>query len=281
MGTEDIPAAVMLVSAAALVALLACAAEARTGYIVGGIDVKIPGTHPWQISLQQRQQGRSGYDHVCGGSIISEYWIVTAAHCLAGSVHSYLVKAGIHDLAQELHKDVQEIRVAKYVLHPEWKESYVEGEGQFPNDIAVIRLASPIKFNKFAQPIKMAKEAFPVGTTCKISGWGYVEGRWGWLDQPNLLQEAKTVLISNSRCKMYWDYEHGMEMIAPNHQCVKSPASACMGDSGGPLVCKLGGENILAGATSWGHPHCTKDKPQMYTRIEYYYEWISKTTRVY
>merc|ERR1719290_295038 len=174
--------AVFLVS---LVLVSAC--HARLGYIVNGKNAK-EGAYPWQASIQQRGS------HICGASIISRNWLLTAAHCKEYPARMYTVVVGAYDLAERYGKPATH-KVADFIQHEKWQESFVRGEGQFPNDIALIRLYTMIEYSSHVQPIDLDTQGFQPGTE----------------------------LIGYSECQSFWP--RGM-INYEKHQCVKSRASA-------------------------------------------------------
>ena len=106
--------------------------------IVNGIQAK-PHSFPWAVSLQYQNA------HDCGGVIIDQWNILTAAHCLdyANDLGNYFVRVGAHDC----YSSGQSMPIAQLILHPEYDES------RSVNDIGIIRLARPITFNNEIQPI--------------------------------------------------------------------------------------------------------------------------------
>merc|ERR1712018_305274 len=113
-----------------LAALVGCALSARLPYIVGGNDVAEAGKYPWQVSLQMFGM------HACGAAIISEQWIVTAAHCVDGGSWRYSVVLGMHDM-KKTQGAPKEYSIAQIYQHPGWDKDSQNG---FPNDIALIKL---------------------------------------------------------------------------------------------------------------------------------------------
>ncbi|KAI0232599.1 Chymotrypsin-like protease CTRL-1 [Lamellibrachia satsuma] len=232
--------------------------------IVGGNSVRKPGTYPWQASLQYR----SGSRHICGASLISNEWLVTAAHCVNGqSSYRMQIVLGMHDRTTRRLGKPMAYRIAKFVKHYSFINS---GRLGFPGDIALIKLSSPVRYNEFVKPIPMAPAGAEfVGSTCYITGWGRLYGS-GPL--PNLLQEAKVDLISTYKCSKMWD-----QRITPKQVCLYDASwkkAACNGDSGGPLICKSGATYQLVGATSWGRSGCAGKYPSVYTRVSAYRTWI-------
>ena len=138
----------------------------------------------------------------------------------------------------------QVIAIEKIIIH-----SSYDKDGQ-DNDIALIKLKDPIKYNDRALPVCLPTQDLSAGTECYISGWGALnEGGSG----PAVLHQAKVPLVNYNTCKnMYRGY--GMD-ITPRMRCAGYTAGgidSCQGDSGGPLVCKVGGRWHLMGVVSWG-----------------------------
>jgi len=239
-------------------------------FIINGQDVDHQGKYPWQISLQFFGS------HICGGSILNEYYVITAAHCVDYTASFYQVAVGLHKQSEKKAEGV----VIHQVKHITRHENYMNGNGNFPNDIAIIELYDEIKFNNYTQPIALETANFDdedagYGTEeCVISGWGYtsVSPRY---TSPDVLQETGTKILSNTECAQMW----GSRYIAKGHVCIMDgESSACMGDSGGPLVCRASADAPfrLVGVTSWGSSRCVLDYPGVYTRVSRYVDWVQE-----
>merc|ERR1712168_1304228 len=121
----------MLLVFAALIAPSLCG---RLPYIVNGKDAE-PGQFPWQASLQMY-----GYYHICGSSLVSETWLVTASHCVGSSPSSYQIVLGAHDKDTYQQGSPQRHEIADIIMHPDYS---IGGSASQAGDIALIRLASP------------------------------------------------------------------------------------------------------------------------------------------
>jgi len=250
-----------------LTALLAPVLSSRLPYIVGGQDVSPVGKWPWQASLQTF--GR----HACGAAIISDTWLVTAAHCVERPAFSYSVVLGMHNLKDSSLGDPKTYDIKRIIQHPFWSSDSQTG---FANDIALIELSSTIEMNEFVQAVKLAErsDSFLGNSDCWITGWG----KTGYLSRiPNVLQEASVDVYSRATCTASFG-----DVINVNHICVgkRFKSGSCSGDSGGPLVCSLNNEYTLAGVTSFGPTTCSTSMPSVYTRISSYRAWIGRNTGV-
>ncbi|GCB78662.1 hypothetical protein scyTo_0020132 [Scyliorhinus torazame] len=231
-----------------------------TGYarIVNGEDA-VPGSWPWQVSMQQR----NGF-HFCGGSLINENWVVTAAHCSVSTRH--VVVIGDYNKCTADGKS-QSISVAKAITHPYWNSNTIN------YDITLVKLSSPVKFNQQVSPVCLAgtNSIISAGKLCVTTGWGLTNSNA--FRTPCILQQTSLPILSNVQCQKYWG-----NMISDVMICAgASGASSCMGDSGGPLVCQEGGAWSLVGIVSWGSGNCSPRNPGVYARVSEFRNWIDQT----
>uniref|UniRef100_A0A3B4UG53 chymotrypsin n=1 Tax=Seriola dumerili TaxID=41447 RepID=A0A3B4UG53_SERDU len=230
-----------------------------SGYnkIVNG-ETAVSGSWPWQVSLQD---GR-GF-HFCGGSLINQYWVVTAAHC---RVSNHRVILGEHD-RQSNGEPIQVKNIA--ITHPYYNSQ------NFNNDITLLRLSSPVQMTSRVSPVCLASSStsIPSGTKCVTTGWGKTDINC-MNTSPRYLQQTSLPLLSPAQCRQYWGYNRITDaMICAG----ASGVSSCQGDSGGPLVCENSGVWSLMGIVSWGTSNCNVRAPAVYARVSYLRRWIDQT----
>ncbi|XP_010783843.1 LOW QUALITY PROTEIN: chymotrypsin-like elastase family member 2B, partial [Notothenia coriiceps] len=139
--------------------------------VIGGNDAK-PNTWRWQASLQYDSYNDGSYYHICGGTIIGSFYIMTAAHCiLSMDASAYRVVVGEYDL-YEYDGSEQFSRVDMIAVHPDWNEDLARG-----NDIALLRLANPVYDNGYVAiaDLPYPDQMLPHGFTCYITGWGLMD----------------------------------------------------------------------------------------------------------
>ncbi|XP_062854218.1 transmembrane protease serine 9-like [Trichomycterus rosablanca] len=238
--------------------------------IVGGQNAS-PGAWPWQVSLHSRS---AGY-HFCGGSLINKDWVLTAAHCFAGS------NVAASDLVVYLGKQTQQgsnlhqisKRVTKVFLHSQYNSATND------NDIALLQLSTSVTFTDYIRPVCLAAQGstFAAGTKCWITGWGDIASNVA-LPNPGVLQEAELPVVGNKLC----DYLLGPGVITSNMVCaglLTGGKDTCQGDSGGPMVTKKNTAWVQAGITSWGIGCADPNSPGVYTRVSQYQTWITNTIK--
>ncbi|KAM4837280.1 plasma kallikrein [Thomomys bottae] len=236
--------------------------------IVGGTNSSL-GEWPWQVSLQVKMTSRS---HVCGGSIISDQWILTAAHCfdLISHMDVWHIYGGLINLS-EITKETPSSQIKELIIH----ENYQVSESG--HDIALIKLQAPLNNTEFQKPICLPSKADTntIYTNCWVTGWGYTKEK----DEiQNTLQKANIPLVTNEECqKRYRDYIITKQMVCAGYK--EGGKDACKGDSGGPLVCKHNGVWQLVGITSWGEGCARKEQPGVYTKVSEYIDWILEKTQ--
>ncbi len=243
---------------------------------------KIVGGQPTQISAVPYQaalifSGTQG-DLNCGGAILDERWVITAAHCIYDFAEqrvqdpsSYQVVVGRSALS-DVNGAVLEIE--RIVMHEAYNPSTEE------NDIALLRLRDAIRFDTLtAAPIRLltraeeAAGALEAGTMATISGWGATEP--DGLQYPDQLQIVEVPIVANSTANAPESYNGIVTdgMLAAG--LPEGGKDSCSGDSGGPLVVTLpDGSLRLAGITSWGVGCAQPGFPGIYARIPYYQDWL-------
>lgn len=200
--------------------------------IVGGGTANL-GEWPWQVELDV------GGSFSCGGSILSERWVLTAAHCVRGeAVASLTLRVGlINRSVPGAH--LQTRGATSYRLHPDG------------HDVALIHLDSPLTFDSYVQPIALDEDVVPVGTKTFVTGWG----RTGpGAPASNLLLEAMLPIVSSIDCNDAGTLPDTVEASMVCAGYLDGEHGGCHGDSGGALVSPGGFSNgwKQVGVVSWG-----------------------------
>ncbi|XP_072262911.1 transmembrane protease serine 11C-like [Pyxicephalus adspersus] len=232
--------------------------------IVGGTDAAL-GTWPWQAGLHLNG------NHRCGASLISETWLVSAAHCFNSNkdVNSWTIVLGTIKLSFGYGLSVKTI-----IVH----ENYTSGI--YENDIALVELSSPVRFTQYIRPVCLADSQTIVtdNSSCYVTGWGTLTD--GGSLAP-FLQQAELRIISTSVCSNSQIYAY---LIKPSMICagyVEGKIDSCQGDSGGPLVALQSNKRwSLIGIVSFGYGCAIKNKPGVYTRVTYFRSWITKKSGI-
>ncbi|XP_017071834.1 uncharacterized protein LOC108108319 isoform X3 [Drosophila eugracilis] len=226
------------------------------------------GRHPWQATIRTR--GRGGISsHWCGAVVISKRHLLTAAHCLYGNPKgAYFVRVGDHyaNIAENSEVDTF---IENWYTHEKFRKG-----AHMNNDIAVVVLKTPLRFNDYVQPICLPdkKSDLVEGRKCTISGWGSIKS--GVSTPAQVLGSAELPILADNVCKQSNVYGSAMSDGMFCAGSMDESVDACEGDSGGPLVCSDDDGETLYGLISWGQ-HCGyKNRPGVYVRVSHYIDWI-------
>ncbi|XP_031830880.2 uncharacterized protein LOC116426286 [Nomia melanderi] len=234
--------------------------------IVGG-GSSSAGSWPWQVALYKEG------DYQCGGALVNDRWILSAAHCFYHAQDEYWVaRIGATRRGSFPSPYEQVLRLDYISLHPEYIDN------GFINDIAMLRLEKPVIFSDYVRPVCLPETEPKSGTMCTVTGWGqlFEIGRIF----PDTLQEVQLPVISTEECRRKTLFLP-LYRITSGMLCAglkDGGRDACLGDSGGPLVCS-GSDNkyTLHGITSNGYGCARPGRPGVYTKVHHYLPWVEHT----
>ncbi|XP_061079273.1 serine protease 27-like isoform X1 [Conger conger] len=240
--------------------------------IVGGIDA-IDGAWPWQVDVQDIKHG-----HVCGGSLLTQEWVLSAAHCFPdpSDVSSYILYMGRYQLNGFNQFEVSS-GVSQVVVPPGYSDP------QQGRDVALVRLASPVTWSDHILPICLpdVDTFFPSGMRCYVTGWGHIQDGVS-LPGIGTLQQLEVPIIGQASCQeMYQVQSTETVDILPDMICAglqEGGKDSCQGDSGGPLVCPtVNGTWVQAGVVSFGLGCAQENRPGVYAKVSAFIDLIRTT----
>ncbi|KAM3475625.1 hypothetical protein MY5147_003637 [Beauveria neobassiana] len=239
--------------AAALCGQLAVAGPS----IIGG-ELASPGSAPYMVSIQKNDI------HLCGGTLIRDNLVLTAAHCLVHEhPRSLRIAAGSHSY----HKRAVTRGVAKGIIHADH-----DGKKRI-NDVALIRLRRPFKLTDTVRTVELSqRQQIDGGTNVTVYGWGYTS----YPHQKRIpkLQVLHRNIVDTAACNDAY-VEYNGKNVTDNQLCTQTQGQGtCWGDSGGPLVwIDDDGKEYQVGIVSWG-VSCAREWPDIATKVSSYLKWI-------
>lgn len=241
-------------------------------YIVNGEEA-VEHEFPWMAALTNRKR------QFCGGSLIDESHILTAAHCVAhvskSDVQHLRVKLGDHNIKDNDRTSV-EVRVKRIIRHIGFSSKTLH------NDIAILTMEHPVEFNDYISPICLAAGSNQYTyQSVTVAGWGTLTDRGR---QPNELMKVDVEVWTNDKCSTSYA-GNAPGGITSHMLCASLPnKDSCSGDSGGPLFkCQNNrdGSCTQIGIVSWGIGCAQANYPGVYTRVTSMRDWISNIVKDY
>ncbi|KAJ6633964.1 Chymotrypsin-1 [Pseudolycoriella hygida] len=244
--------------------------------IVGGRTAQ-PNTYGYQASLRYATEAIEF--HFCGGSIISDKCILTAAHCYEVLTKPNRELSRVHVYVGTIYAKKSPNDKGDMYGVESFKKHEQFNRTSLINDLAVVTTDKPIRFNFRVWPIKLATIRPPDGSFITVTGWGYIKN--GVKVIPRKLQVINLKMMSLTDCMALnpLDPSCPLEKVTETNICIVGNVgqSTCQGDSGGPAA--YNGE--LVGAISFGADQCGDGKPSVMTCVIDYIEWIRNQTEMH
>uniref|UniRef100_A0A3P9B9X9 Granzyme B(G,H) n=1 Tax=Maylandia zebra TaxID=106582 RepID=A0A3P9B9X9_9CICH len=216
---------------------------------------KAPENSSHYMASVQNKKGQ----HVCGGFLITEDFVVSAAHC--DEYNPTDVVLGNHNLKNDNHQKIK-------IKNKNIRENYQNiGQG---NDIMLLEVStcSCVQLNERVQTIQLppAEIHLEENQVCQVAGWGKTKTRGKSVDE---LRVVDVSVINQRVCEEQWPGLPANVICAGGYKTTKG---FCQGDSGGPLLC----DGLAVGVVSFNYKeNCSyPNKPNIYTDISKYRQWI-------
>ncbi|CAD1470977.1 unnamed protein product, partial [Heterotrigona itama] len=248
----------------------------KSGRIVGGKAATF-GEWPWQVLVREATWLGLFTKNKCGGVLITDKYIITAAHCQPGFLATLVAVFGEFDLSGELEAKRSVTRnVRRVIVNRGYNPT------TFESDLALLELESPIQFDVHIVPICMPEDGIDfTGRMATVTGWGRLKYNGG---VPSILQEVQVPIIKNSVCQEMFQTGGHSKLILDSFLCAgyaNGQKDSCEGDSGGPLVMQRpDGRWFLVGTVSHGITCAAPYLPGVYMRTTYFKPWLHSITGV-
>ena len=218
------------------------------------------GQYPWMAYVQSTIGS-------CGGSVINDRFVMTAAHCVKNVKSPDQFQVTLHAYKTEDFETLPHSKVSRVLMHPEYT-----GIDSF-NDIALLELEEPLTFNQTFMPICIPNSNDYDNLV--VAGWGLMNV-WILKVTPPTLREADLNEVPTEQCNEFYEAIDGEKVI-----CAGGEKGSCQGDSGGPLMTRKNGQTYQAGIVSFGGADCgiIMKTPSVFERPTAHIEWIKENTQ--
>jgi secreted trypsin-like serine protease len=252
------------------------------GRIINGIDAK-PFHWTWIASLRYTKSN----DHFCAGSLVHEFYIITAAHCVKSlRKDSFYISLSVYDLNEKtVRSKINTYRAEKVFIHEDFRLTRVQ------NDIALIKLDRMPNFSLYVSSIclpespEQVKETTLLKNNALVIGWGSSRSENMTEKTRKLQQTSLKVIDNNIECGKYLGRSVNATMLYCAKDNFDGASNVCVGDSGGPLFAKNNNDRYyLYGIVSFvitfadlnGNVKCLTQAPSYYTKVPLFLDWIKE-----
>ena len=241
------------------------------------------GAWPWMVGIYKMNRGNP--ELLCGGAIIGECWVLTAAHCFEGNNFN---KSNLRVVVGDTERFVQEFSeeafyVEQVLIHPEFDRK--NGMGSYNKDIALLKLSCNVtcspRVSKACLPKASDSIYYQAGTRCIVTGWGATKRVALAEDagpKSTQLKELHLPITNQDKCRQSMIEEFRKD-VTEFTVCAGDGTGrndTCQGDSGGALFCKRNDQDsyVIVGIVSWGEGCKQPKKYGVYTHVLKLIDWV-------